>query len=178
MMGRLLPLLVTLCLFDLGTGHGFAVSDEQIQSALPAAENWVAQVDAGHYDDSYLAGSTILHEQVSQTQWVEVMKTLRPRWGSVLSRKVVSHVYKPDGFAGKDGEFMVITYDTSFKELEAGMEVVVLRWEDGQWRGAGYTAGAKPKSHDDQSPDQDQDQDQSSQTDVQSETIPANSPNH
>ena len=38
---------------------------------------------------------------------------------------------------------MVITYDTSFKNMDPVTEVVVLKWQDGKWRGAGYNAGPK-----------------------------------
>jgi len=38
---------------------------------------------------------------------------------------------------------MIITYDTSFKSLPTATETIVLKWEDGKWRGAGYSAGPK-----------------------------------
>ena len=68
----------------------------------------------------------------------------------MVSRHQLSHVYKPDGFEGAEGEFLVITYDTAFQKLPTATELVVLRWEDGQWRGAGYNAG--PKSTNDALP--------------------------
>ena len=47
---------------------------------------------------------------------------------------------------------MIITYDTSFKRLGPATEVVVLKWEDGKWRGGGYNAGAKASPDDDSPP--------------------------
>jgi hypothetical protein len=47
---------------------------------------------------------------------------------------------------------MVITFDTNFTQLYPATEVIVLKWEGGKWRGAGYNAGAKP-SDDNAPPD-------------------------
>jgi len=164
-MIRHLPVILLACsILTLGTAHGFAADDDQITSALPIAKAWVAQIDAGHYDDSYLAAGSALHQKVTQDKWALVLKTFRPVWGNVVSRKTISHVYKPDGYEGASGEFMVITYATTFKNLDSGIEVVVLQREGGQWRGVGYNAGAKPAPQEDDSQPQ-------SQTDVQSETV-------
>jgi hypothetical protein len=168
-MIRHLPVvLIACCFLKLGAVSSSASADDRLDSALPAALAWVAAIDAGRYDDSYSTAGTALHEKVKQDQWDAVLKTLRPAWGNVVSRKAISHEYKPDGYEGANGEFMVITYATSFKKLDSGVEVVVLHWEDGQWRGVGYNAGPKPTVQDDQPPPQSQ-----SQTEVQTETLPA-----
>jgi hypothetical protein len=55
----------------------------------------------------------------------------------------LSHVYQPNGVKGLEGECMTITYNTNFKNYNNVTETVVLKWEDGEWRGAGYFAGVK-----------------------------------
>ena len=125
-----------------------ASAEDEIDSALATSKAWVAQIDAGQYDESYAAGSGAMHDKVPQDRWAQVLKALRVPWGPVVSRTQVNHIYKPNGYEGSEGEFMVITYDTSFAKLGAATEVVVLRWEDGKWRGAGYNAGAKPSPED------------------------------
>jgi hypothetical protein len=120
-----------------------ASAEDQIDNALVASKAWVAQIDAGQYDESYAFGCSAMHDRVAQDRWMQVLKVLRAPWGPVVSRNQISHIYKPNGYQGSEGEFMVITYDTSFKQLNSATEVVVLKWEDGQWRGAGYNAGAK-----------------------------------
>ncbi len=47
-------------------------------------------------------------------------------------------------YEGSEGEFMVITYDTSFKNLSPATEVVVLKWEDGSGAAPVITRGPKP----------------------------------
>ncbi len=121
----------------------FASAEDEVDSALATAQKWMSQIDAGQYDDSYAFGCEAMHEKVPQDTWENVLKALRTPWGSPVSRKEVSHVYKPNGYEGTEGEFMVITYDTAFQKLNPATEEVVLKWEDGKWRGAGYNARAK-----------------------------------
>jgi len=129
-----------------------ASAEDQIDNALAASKAWVAQIDAGQYEDSYAFGCGAMHDKVPQDRWTLVLKALRAPWGPVVSRNQISHIYKPNGYEGSEGEFMVITYDTSFVRLDSATEVVVLKWEDGQWRGAGYNAGAKLPPDDDSAP--------------------------
>ena len=102
------------------------------------AQAWVAQIDAARYDDSYAAGCVAFHEKVSADKWNSVLKTLRLPLGAVVNRKESSHLDKPDGFEGLDGECMVIKYTTSFKNLPDAIEIIVVKKEDGKWKGAGY----------------------------------------
>jgi len=137
-----------LCFLFAATPKVLASDEEKIDEAVGASKNWVAQIDAGQYDDSYTAGSGALHERVQQDRWGLILKTLRTPWGAVVNRTQVSHIYKPNGFEGSEGEYMVITYDTSFKHLSPATEIVVLKWEGGKWRGAGYNAMPKPSAED------------------------------
>ena len=118
-------------------------AEDQINQAIAVSQNWVHEIDQGKYDESYSFGCQAMREKVPSDRWSIILKTLRTPWGSVVSRKQLSHIYKPNGVPDLPGECMVITYDTSFKSLDPAMEIVVLRWEDGKWRGAGYTAGPK-----------------------------------
>jgi hypothetical protein len=128
-----------------------ASAEDQIDQGLTASKTWVALIDAGQYDDSYAFGCDAMHDKVRQDRWSVVLKALRAPWGPVVNRTQVSHVYEPNGYEGTEGEFMVVTYQTSFQKLSGATEVVILKWEDGKWRGAGYNAGVKPSPDDDDS---------------------------
>lgn len=141
---RFLFLTGICCLFFATTSGSFASGDDHTEEALAAAKAWLAQIDAGNYEGSYAFGGSAMHEKVPQSTWVAVLKALRTPWGAVVSRKQTSHIYKPNGIEGLEGECMIITYDTSFKQLSPAREQIVLKWEDGKWRGAGYTGGPKP----------------------------------
>jgi hypothetical protein len=138
----LIPLIVG-CLFLVAVPKCLA-DDDPISSVRPAAKAWLAMIDAGQYDTSYSAAGDGLHQSVAQTKWIAVLKALRPVWGEVVLRTEAKHLYQPNGITGLSGECMAISYDTSFKNLPVAQEVLILRLEDGKWRGVGYTAGPKP----------------------------------
>ncbi len=148
-----LLLLAAISCFSFTTAPtAFASAEDQISQALAVSQAWIAKIDAGQYDDSYTFGCDAMHDKVPQDRWGEVLKALRTPWGPVVSRKQISHIYKPNGFEGAEGEYMVITYDTSFTRFSPVTEVVVLKWEGGKWRGAGYNAGPKASPDDGSAP--------------------------
>jgi len=136
-----LLLTIAACVAGLFPARVSASAENQIEQAVTASRAWVAQIDAGKYDDSYNFTCGETRDRFPQDRWVAVLKAIRTQWGGVISRTQLSHIYKPNGVPGLDGECEVITYATNFKNLSNAQETVVLKWEDGQWRGAGYRAG-------------------------------------
>ena len=147
-MKPLLVLAGILCFLFAATPNVLASAEDQIDNALVVSKAWMAQIDAGQYNESYDAGCGEMHDKVPEDRWTNVLKALRGLYGPVLSRTQISHVYKPSGYQGSEGEFLIVTYDTSFAKLSPATEVVVLKWEDGKWRGAGYNAGPKTSPDD------------------------------
>lgn len=115
--------------------------DEQEANALAVAKTWIAEIDAGKYDQSYTDGGSALHDKVPQETWKRILKAERPPLGNVVSRTETEHIFHPNGFEGTDGEFFVVSYHTSFTAKPDEIEHVVLRREGGQWRGVGYDFG-------------------------------------
>lgn len=141
-LGTITLFLAAMFLFG-GRQVAFASAEDQVDQAVAVSKNWVAQIDAGKYEESYSFTCTEMRDKTPQDRWIAVLKALRKPWGAVINRKQLSHIYKPNGVPGLNGECMVITYDTSFKNMDPVTEVVVLKWQDGKWRGAGYNAGPK-----------------------------------
>jgi len=121
----------------------FATPEDDNANALAAANAWLAQIDAGQYDESYATGCIAFHEKLSQDKWVLVLKTIRAPHGPIQSRKQTIEIPKPTGLEGLDGECMVLQYYTIFKDLTPASEQVVMKKEDGKWKGAGYSLGPK-----------------------------------
>jgi len=143
-------LFAAALLLVAGRLNAVASAEDQIDEAVAASKNWVTQIDTGRFEESYSFTCSEMHDKTPEDRWILVLKALRRPWGAVVTRKQLSHIYKPNGVPGLNGECMVITYDTSFKNLSPATEIVVLKWEDGKWRGAGYNAG--PKQTDDAGP--------------------------
>jgi hypothetical protein len=85
--------------------------------------------------------SRAMHEKVPQDRWDLILRVERTPKGKVVSRAETGRSYKPNGFEGTDGEFMILTYATTFANSPNQIEQVVLRREDGVWKGAGYVLG-------------------------------------
>ena len=131
-------------LLMLAPTRSFAASDDNVAAGLAAARGWAEMIDAGRYEQSYSVSSDALRTKIDETKWTAVLKTFRDSWGPVVTRKETNHVFRPNGFEGTEGQFLVITYDTSFKTVGELMEVVVMRWDNGKWEGAGYNGGPMP----------------------------------
>lgn len=137
--------LVGICsLLLITTPRIFGSAADSLDAGVATGRAWVGQIDNGLYDESYAAACSAMHEKVTQEKWVLVLQTIRAKWGPVVNRKEVSHVYKADGVDGLPGECMIITNDTTFKNLNDALEVIVLKWDNGRWRGAGYNCGPRP----------------------------------
>ena len=141
--GRLLPALFVLAgIFAAGPvlAADSTENSAQLTSAANSAQTWLGQIDSGKYDESYADGCLAFHNKVTHEEWLTILKALRPSLGTVVSRKLANHVYHPDGFQGLEGECMVLTYNTVFSKMPSDVETIVLKLEDGRWRGAGYNA--------------------------------------
>ncbi|MCE0483324.1 MAG: DUF4019 domain-containing protein [Methylacidiphilales bacterium] len=130
------------------TAKGFASPDDYTNDALAISKTMVAQIDAGKYIDSYALSCTALRQKISEQQWSLVLQAVRKPWGAVVSREQKSHTYKPEGIEGLSGECMIIHYQTSFVNMASVDETVVLKWEDGHWRSAGYHCIPKTSDQD------------------------------
>jgi hypothetical protein len=140
-LGRIALLLGTLVFLAAASASAFGSPTPAPESALTAAHAWLTQIDAGNYEDSYGVGCRALHNKVDAQKWGTILTTFRTPLGAVLDRKITESSYNPNGFEGLEGECAIITYTTSFKGLESAKEVIVLKLEDGKWRGAGYNVG-------------------------------------
>jgi Protein of unknown function (DUF4019) len=118
-----------------------ADDDGAVNDTLPIARDWLGEIDAGNYDQSYTDAGPALHEKVPQEKWVQILKTERPVLGKVVSREVISHELHPDGLEGAQGTFMVLGYRTAFALKSDELEYVVLKHEFGGWRCVGYDFG-------------------------------------
>lgn len=135
------PTLARLTGFFCAVALPLLAQDDRAEQAALVAKAWVAKIDAGNYEQSYDDAGSALHDKVPVDTWVKILKTERPTLGKVVAREVTSTSYKPNGFEGLDGEFMVVSYRTSFENKPHELEYVVLRREGGKWRPTGYDFG-------------------------------------
>lgn len=131
-------LLAGLFLCPAGAFAQKGVSQRENQ-ALKAAEQFLAFVDAGQYQNSYAATSTLFRSQVSQKEWVAKVAGTRPNFGAVISRQLQKAKYLTSVPGAPDGQYFVFVFRTSFKHKKRARELVTTNKDkDGRWRVSGY----------------------------------------
>jgi hypothetical protein len=120
-------------------GVSVAADTDRERVAVNAAEKWVALVDAGEYTTSWNEATEYFKAAVSSGQWAQTVQTVRGLLGNVISRKVKSRTYYTSLPGAPDGEYVVIQFDTTFRNKKAALETITpMRDKDGRWRVSGY----------------------------------------
>ncbi len=116
-----------------------AAAPDREKAALASAEKWLRLVDAGSYGESWRQASAYFRQAVKQDQWVPMARGVREPLGRQLSRKVRSALYTTSLPGAPDGQYVVITFDTSFEHKKEAVETVTPKLDpDGVWRVSGY----------------------------------------
>ena len=137
-MSRQIIYLLVLSLSLLGS-LAEAQNNEKEKTAVAAAEQWLSLVDEGKYDQSWKEAAKYFKNAVSQDKWHQSLQAVRSPLGKLISRKMKTQVYKTSLPGAPDGEYVVIQFETSFKNKKAAVETVTpMMDEDGVWRVSGY----------------------------------------
>ncbi len=108
-------------------------------AALAASTKWLGLVDKGDYSKSWERAAVIFRAMESKAEWENKLDSYRTPLGKVLERKVKSKRYTKTLPDAPEREYVVIEYETIFKNKQTVNETVVTVLEkDGKWRIAGY----------------------------------------
>ena len=114
-------------------------SDLAENEAQAAAEFWLWLVDSGDYAMSWKTSAVLFQEAIEKGDWDKTLKRVREPLGAVTSRKLKSKRYTHQLPGAPDGEYVVVQYDTVFKNKASATETVTpMRQADGTWRISGY----------------------------------------
>jgi Protein of unknown function (DUF4019) len=114
-------------------------SDGAEVAAASAAVAWLALTDAGNYSASWSAASSLFRQHVSQLQWQTAAANARAPLGALKSRKVQSATFTRSVPGAPDGEYVMITFASSFENKASAVETVTPMLDaDGTWRVSGY----------------------------------------
>lgn len=107
--------------------------------AQKPAEAWLALCDTGKYAESWNEASQFFKSKVTKDQWIDMLQTTRNPLGTLNSQKLDAAKYKKNPPNAPEGEYVILTFDTSFERLSNAIETVSMTLDkDGQWRAAGY----------------------------------------
>jgi len=132
-------LLLAFVIFAVLSAFGFETnSDQRVQKAQTAADQWLKLVDAGDYGQSWDNASNLFKAHVSKDQWEKAIHATRSPFGQVLSRKVLKASYTDHLPGAPDGEYVVIQFETTFEHKKAAIETVTPMMDGGEWKVSGY----------------------------------------
>ena len=109
------------------------------KTAVQAAEQWLALLDAAEYDRSWNTAADYFKAAITGEKWNQTLAAFRSPLGKVLSRKLDQATYATSLPGAPDGEYVVVQFKTSFENKKSAVETVTPMLEkDGQWRVSGY----------------------------------------
>lgn len=132
-----------MCLITIGfvfsSITATATNSEKENTAIAAAEKWLAMVDRAKYAESWKEAAELFRNAVQPEQWEQSMQAVREPLGKLILRKVKTKAYKSSFPGAPDGEYVVIQFETSFENKKAAVETVTpMMDKDGIWRVSGY----------------------------------------
>ena len=108
-------------------------------NAQKASDALLSMVDEGKYAESWQNTSSYFKNVIDADQWEKTIKSVRQPLGDILSRKAISQTYTQTLSGAPDGEYVVIQYQSSFRNKASAIETVTPSLEkDGVWRISGY----------------------------------------
>ena len=109
------------------------------EAAVAASQAWLDLVDGRNYSGSWEGASECFKAAVTMEQWQGSMGAFRKPLGKVVSRKLKSKQYTRTLPGAPDGEYVIIQYETSFKNKKSAIETITPMLDmDGTWRVSGY----------------------------------------
>jgi len=129
---------IFLTIFLFLSSSVFAQEDNE-KAAIAAAQEFLALVDSGQYEESWVEASSFFKSQVTQEQWVSQISRLRPLFGQVIDRTVKNTKYMTKAPGAPDGEYVLIVFQASFENKKEAIETITPMLDpDGKWRVSGY----------------------------------------
>ncbi len=123
-----------------GAAPVYAQGDQSTFEAQQAADNWLALVDQGRYDESYDQASQSFKVAVGRAEWAAKASAARAQAGKLISRRMSRATETRNPPHAPPGDYILIVYQSSFANLRSAIETVVpVRERDGKWRVSNYT---------------------------------------
>ena len=139
MYKKTLNFLALTFIFFIFTTNPLNADDSKTTDAIMAAENFLLLVDTSQYAQSWDAASSFFKNQVPKETWVKQISSIRPAFGKLTNREIISAQYTKEPPGAPDGQYVIIQYDTSFENKRKALETITpMLDKDGKWRVSGY----------------------------------------
>ena len=130
--------LAALCLVWLVTGTAIG-QDPRASAAQAAARDWLMLIDRGDAQASWNAASERFRAAMPLSGWGDALLKERVPLGAMRSRAALKTSFKKTLPGEPEGDYALVSFETSFAKKPQGRETVTLEHEeDGNWRVVGY----------------------------------------
>ena len=135
--GVLMTLALALAALTSLTGGAETLASTPAVSAsetavVDASRQWMALLDAGNWEQSYLATSKAFRSVNTLQKWAEVSRQVRTPLGAMHSRELVTI-----DFAPTPQGYWIVKFRTDYAGKPGAIETLSLVNEDGSWKVAG-----------------------------------------
>jgi hypothetical protein len=128
-----------LLVFQTASRADAALARAAEVEAIKAAQDWLAIVDKGAYDQSWNDAARYFKSAITKDQWAQAVESARKPLGRNLSRTLTAKSYKTSVPGVPDGEYVVLQFSASFENRKSAVETITpTKDKDGQWRVCGY----------------------------------------
>ena len=136
----LLSLAVVGCHKQSETTHAVNSNDAAPAVALESGQACLALLDGGSYSKVWEGVAATMQSTMSQTDFDKGMQSIRTPLGKMVSRDLKSQKHKTHLPGLPDGDYWVVSYNTTFENKPNVAETLVLALgQDGSWKVAGYS---------------------------------------
>lgn len=131
--------MITLFIFILLMACTTSDHPTQEKAAAEVALQWLTLVDSARYQQSWEESAEIFQNAVSAEGWQKQLERVRGPLGEVLNREVKSTQYATTLPGAPDGEYVIVTFQSSFENKKSAIETVTpMKDAQGIWRVSGY----------------------------------------
>jgi hypothetical protein len=110
----------------------------QERDAQREALGFLGYLDAGRYPESYAYTSSLLRAKLVQSAFAQQLLKDRGPLGAKQSRKLLSANYTEKLEGAPAGKYVVLQYSSDFANKKNAVETLVMSFENGYWRVAGW----------------------------------------
>jgi|HubBroStandDraft_1064217.scaffolds.fasta_scaffold82369_2 Protein of unknown function (DUF4019) len=136
---RIVLLSLLVAIFSVVATNARASDHAAVDAATKAADAWLKLVDDGQYQQSWEQACSDFKKVVTIDQWKQELGAVRTTLGPIVSRKLESAQYTTSLPGAAAGQYVLIRYDTVFKNLSPAVETLSpMLDKDGHWRVDGY----------------------------------------
>ncbi len=118
----------------------------QVSAATEQAAAWLVALDLGHYDEAWNGLAAVMKRGNSLEDWTRNIRAPRQQLGKPDGRELQRAEFATTVRGAPTGNYVTVAYMSHFADAPLILETVLLSFEDGRWRVAGYSAGAAPEA--------------------------------